>query len=458
MRRSMLLAALLLLWSGAAGAQTAQPQQASPQARGHRVALVVGIGAYEHAGHLPATVRDARLMARTLRSFGFALVTGGAVVEVDRRGFDAAIQEFGRMAQGADIAVFYFSGHGLQVNGSNWLVARDGGRPGRPGDPEFGLVDVGAVLRQLEAAQARLSIVVLDACRNEPFHAPAGHAAAAGLAPMRAPRGTVIAYAAQPGSTSPEAGTGRSPYTAALVESMHIPGLGLMQMFNEAALRTLALSGGHQEPWLAISPLRGDFVFAARDGAARPDVQPPAGAPAVAPNPNFTLVNFAGRPVRELRAWPASDAQEGQDRLGGNLLHAGERFRLTFPRDHGCHVDVSVGFGQGAPASEIRNLDTCRVDMLLLTPQGRLIPANPDVQLVNDTGRPIQRIEASLTSDSDWGPDRLGGKAMAPGGTLQLHLPQGVSCDVDIRARFDDGTSREWRRQDTCAVSQYALQ
>jgi hypothetical protein len=481
MRRSILLAALLLFWAGVTGAQVA-PQAVPAPESGRRVALVVGIGTYQHAGRLQATVSDARLMARTLQAFGFTLVTGGAVVEVDKRGFDAAIQEFGRLAAGADIAFFYFSGHGLQYNGNNWLVARDSGPLSRPADLEFSFVDVGAVLRQLEAAQARLSILVLDACRNDPFRSSATRdATGAGLAAMRAPRGTIIAYATQPGNTSLDGQGGRnSPYTAALVQAMRIPGLGLMQMFNEASLRAIDLSGGHQEPWLAISPLRGDFVFTARDGAAAPGLPaavapgpptaaapglpaatgaPPTAAPAlaVAQDPDFTLVNLAGRPVRELHASLASDRQWGQDRLGGNLLQAGERFRLTFPRDHGCNVDVRAGFGQGAESGEIRNLDTCAVDMLVLTPQGRLVPANPDVRLVNETGRPIQRIEASLVSESNWGPDRLAGKALAPGATLELHLPQGVTCDVDIRARFADGTMREWRRQDTCAVAQYTL-
>lgn len=453
MRRIIRLAALLILWSGVAGAQGPAEQAGS-----RRVALVAGIGAYEHAGRLQATVSDARLMAGTLQASGFALVTGGPVIEVDKRGFDAAIQEFGRQAQGADIAFFYFSGHGLQYNGNNWLAARDSGPLRRPADLEFSFVDVGAVLHQLEGAQARLSIIVLDASRNDPFRSSAmREAAGAGLAAMRAARGTIIASAAQPGNTSRDGGPGRnSPYTAALVAAMRIPALGLMQMFNEASLRAIDLSGGHQEPWLAISPLRGDFVFTARDGAPRAGATP-SPVPAAAQNPDFTLVNLAGRPVRELRASLAGDTPWGQDRLGGNTLQAGERFRLTFPRDQGCHVDVRAGFGQGAEAGEVRHLDTCAVDMLVLTPQGRLIPANPDVRLVNETGRTIQRIEVSLASDSDWGPDRLEGKGMAPGGTLELHLPQGVTCDIDIRARFADGSNREWRWQDTCAVAQYSL-
>lgn len=459
MRRSILLAAFLLLWNGWAGAQVA-PQP--PPVASRRVALVVGIGAYEHAGHLPGTVSDARLMARTLRAAGFTLVTGGPVVEVGKRGLEVAIQEFGQMATGADIAFFHFSGHGLQYEGTNWLAARDSVSPARPAGLQRGFVELGAVLRQLEAAQPRLSILVIDACRGDPFRDVAPRAATGmGLAAMRAPRGTIIAFGSQPGSVAPDGQGGRnSPYTAALVEAMHVPDLGLMQMFDEASLRTINLTGGRQQPWLAIAPLRGDFIFAARGGAGAPEAQPAAPAlPAsvVTQNPDFTLVNLAGRPVRELRASLASEASFGEDRLRGNLLQAGERFRLTFPRDHGCHVDVRVDFGQGAPPSEIRQLDSCAVDMLVLTPQGRLEPANPDVQLVNETGLPIQRVEAALASEGSWGPDRLGGRAMAPGGTLELHLPKGMTCDVDIRARFADGSAREWRRQDTCAVAQFAL-
>lgn len=180
-------------------------------------------------------------------------------------------------------------------------------------------------------------------------------------------------------------------------------------------------------------------------------------APAVGLNPDFTLVNLAGRPVRELRASLAGDRQWGENRLGSNLFRAGERFRLTFPRDHGCEVDIHVGFSQSEEPAEIRNLNTCAVHMLVLTPLGQLIPANPDVLLVNGTGRPIKRIEASLANDNDWGVNRLAGEVMAPGGTLELHLPRGMTCDVDIRVRFADGSSREWRQQDTCALTEYFL-
>ncbi|WP_421994306.1 caspase family protein [Roseococcus sp.] len=444
MRRFILLAAALMLWGGAARAQPSSQAAAPSETIARRVALVVGNGAHAHPARLSTVVSNARLMARTLAASGFTLVSGGPVVDADKRGFEAAIEEFGRLARGADIAVFYFSGQAQQHDGNNWLAARDSGPVARPADLESGFVDVGEVMRELEAAQPRLSLVVLDACeRNR-----------AGLSPMRAPRGTIVAFANQPGTAlQHDPALRNSPYTEALVEAMRVPGLELMQMFNEASRRAIDRTNGGQEPWLAVSPVRGDFVFTDRDAEAP---APPALAVA-AQDPNFTLVNFAGRPVRELRASLAHETLLGPDRLGTHLLQAGERFRLIFPHGAGCHVSVRVEFGQGAPPSEIRDLDTCAVDMLMLTPQGQLIPANPDVRLVNETGRAIQRIEAALASDRSWGEDRLEGKAMGPGGTLDVHLPQGLTCDVDIRARFVDGTSRAWWRQDSCSVSQLPL-
>ena len=128
---------------------------------------------------------------------------------------DGAVQNFGRQVQGADVALFYYAGHGVQVAGSNYLVPV-GANPTREADVDFQMVDVNLVLRQMQGSGTRLNMVILDACRNNPFGARGLRAAEGGLAQMRAPEGTLISYATQPGNVAQDGADGNSPYTKAL--------------------------------------------------------------------------------------------------------------------------------------------------------------------------------------------------------------------------------------------------
>ena len=143
---------------------------------------------------------DATLIATTLRSLGFTLVGGGAQENVDKAQFDHLVQDFGRAIQGADVALFYYAGHGMQVDGSNWLA--DGSNPTRPQDLEFQMVNAELVLKQMDGAGTRLNLVILDACRNNPFATLGTRAVATGLAQMHAPEGTMISFATQPGNVA----------------------------------------------------------------------------------------------------------------------------------------------------------------------------------------------------------------------------------------------------------------
>src|SRR5690348_368590 len=113
----------------------------------------------------------------------------------------------------------------------------------------------------MEAAGSKLNILILDACRNNPFGGRGLRDAGGGLAPMRAPRGTLISYATQPGNTAMDGASGHSPYTAALAESIKRPGLQVFEVFNEVALSVDKTTGGRQQPWIATSPLEGVFYF-----------------------------------------------------------------------------------------------------------------------------------------------------------------------------------------------------
>jgi uncharacterized caspase-like protein len=124
------------------------------------------------------------------------------------------------------------------------------------------LVDANMVLHQMEDSGAKLKVVILDACRNNPFGGRGLRDAGGGLAQMRAPEGTLISYATQPGNIARdgEAG-GDSPYTMALAEAMVTPGMDVLELFNQVGVLVDNATEGQQQPWVASSPIKGKFYF-----------------------------------------------------------------------------------------------------------------------------------------------------------------------------------------------------
>jgi uncharacterized caspase-like protein len=120
----------------------------SPAQADKRVALVVGNSSYRNITQLDNPRNDAGLMAETLRSIGFKLVGGRALIDLDKTSFDSAIQNFGNELVAADVALFYYAGHGVQVRGSNYMVPV-GANPAKEADVDFQLVDVALVLRRI---------------------------------------------------------------------------------------------------------------------------------------------------------------------------------------------------------------------------------------------------------------------------------------------------------------------
>src|ERR1700722_4663005 len=224
-----------------------------------RIALVVGNSNYQNVTRLENPRNDATLMATTLRSLGFTLVGDGPQLDLDKAALDLAVQKFGSTLQGADVAMFYYAGHGVQIRGANFLVPV-GANPTREADVDFQMVDVGLVLRQMEGAGTRLNLVVLDACRNNPFGGRGLRATDGGLAQMRAPEGTLISFATQPGNVALD-GEGNSPYTRALAATIRKSGLDIFQTFNEVGLAVKHATGGSQQPWVSSSPIDGSFYF-----------------------------------------------------------------------------------------------------------------------------------------------------------------------------------------------------
>ncbi len=240
-----IFAALLLTLTGPAHAQK-------------RVALVIGNSSYTHIPRLANPTNDAKLIAETLRGLGFTVVGGGAQLDLDESGLRRAVRGFSNQLRGAEVALFYYAGHGVQVNGRNYLVPV-GANPTTEADVDFQMLDANLVLRQMESAGTKLNLVILDACRNNPFGGRGLRSAGSGLATMQAPEGTLISFATQPGNVALDGRKGNSPYTRALARAMRKPGLDIFRTFNQVGLAVARATGGRQQPWVSLSPITGEF-------------------------------------------------------------------------------------------------------------------------------------------------------------------------------------------------------
>ncbi|MCX8040060.1 MAG: caspase family protein [Planctomycetota bacterium] len=227
------------------------------QASDH-IALVIGNAAYPDAP-LANPVYDAQAVSRALEGIGFVVTQ---VLDADLEEMTIAIQRFGERLRSAKVALFYFAGHGVQVNGENWLlpIAR---RPEARIDSEeqvpYRAVAVGELLGRMEKARVPVNIVILDACRNNPFRGRT-RARVQGLAEIKAPLGTLVIYATAPGSVAADSAGRHSPFTQALLEYLQRPGLDVRLMVTEVNKRVHALTGGAQTPWVSMSLLEG-FCF-----------------------------------------------------------------------------------------------------------------------------------------------------------------------------------------------------
>jgi tetratricopeptide (TPR) repeat protein len=257
------LAALAAAKSKADAPQPSPPPATTLQTvEGRRVALVIGNGDYRYAPPLPNPVNDASDIAAALRKLGFDVVEGK---NLDRRGMDEALRTFGRKLDGAKLALFFYAGHGLQVNGKNYLVPIDA-RLERLGDLPIDAVDIGNVLAQMEE-EKRVNLVFLDACRDNPLARSLSRSLGTrsisvgqGLASIQSAIGTMIVYATQPDNVALD-GTGRnSPFTTALLKHIATPGIDISALMRRVRSDVIAATNEKQVPW-DHSSLTGDVIL-----------------------------------------------------------------------------------------------------------------------------------------------------------------------------------------------------
>ena len=247
MGRFILTTILLLAFAGAV--------QAATPASERRTALVIGNADYSLISPLRNPVNDARAMARVLNDLGFEVI---AKENLNQKEMKRAIRDFGRKLGQGGVGLFYYSGHGLQIDGVNYLVPVQAPIQFED-DVDIEAVAVNAMLAKMASAANRLNIVILDSCRNNPYER-SFRSTSRGLAQMSAPTGTIVAYAAAPGGVALDGDGENGVYTGALLEAMQLPGLKIEEVFKRVRIAVREISEYQQVPWESSS-LTGDFYF-----------------------------------------------------------------------------------------------------------------------------------------------------------------------------------------------------
>ena len=219
-----------------------------------RLALVIGNGAYQKVP-LKNPINDAEDMAATLKKLGFKVILKK---DADQRTMEDAIRYFGRQLRNGGVGLFYFAGHGVQVEGRNYLMPVDA-RIESESDVKYEAVDAGRVLGKMQDAENRLNIVILDACRNNPF-ARSFRSDKSGLARMDAPTGSIIAYSTAPGEVAADGTERNGIFTKYLIQHMMTPNLSIEHVLKLVRIDVAEQTNGRQIPWESSS-LMGEFCF-----------------------------------------------------------------------------------------------------------------------------------------------------------------------------------------------------
>lgn len=304
-----------------------KPAAQSPAIAEQRIALVIGNAQYKDAPLLNP-VNDAQAIAKALSRSGFKVMLRE---NVGRAQMQVALREFGDALRNGGVGLFYFAGHGVQVKGRNFLVPVDADIQ-REDEVAYNSVDANQVLDKMEAANNRLNIVILDACRNNPF-ARSSRSSAAGLAQMEAPVGTFIAFATAPGAVASDGHGTNGLYTQHLLRAMLRPGARIEDVFKQVRAGVRRDSNGRQVPWENTS-LEGDFVFVAQRAA------PPAAAAAVAPEKKIEKIAAPSLKVGDSWTYQLIDLLSGSA-TGRNTLTLTEITRDTWRFGTGYVTDKS---------------------------------------------------------------------------------------------------------------------
>ena len=384
-----------------------------------RVALVIGNSAYQHTAELRNPRNDAADMAASLKRLGFEVLEGK---DLDKRGMERLIRQFGLRLSGADLALFFYAGHGVQLSGQNYLLPTDARLAGE-GDADFETVGLTLVLKQMER-EARTSIVLLDACRDNPLARNLARnmgtrstQVGKGLAEVRTGVGTLIGFSTQPGNVALDGAARNSPYAEALLRHIEATGKDVSGVLISVRNDVLRVTDGKQVPWEHTS-LTGQ-VYLKLDG------------PALAPGASPPVVSHPGRDQDlELSFWNSV-----KDTRSPALLEA---YLARYP--------------DGTFAGLARAMIQEAKQVASLPPSGKMLPperAGPD--LVRSLQTELRRVGCDPGSvDGTWG-----GRAKAALEQFASRTKAGVPTDRPSQEALDAIKSRQER---VCPQDQRAAQ
>ncbi len=364
-----------------------------------RVAFVVGNGAYRNVPQLPNPAVDAKSMAKVLRNVGFEVVEG---TNLTRDKMTEKLLDFGKKAEGADIAVFFYAGHGIAVNGTNYLLPVDADLKSEMDVKIGAAINVDLTLEQT-MADAKVKLVFLDACRDNPFaakirsaKATRSVAVASGLAEMKSGEGTLIAFATGPGQTALDGEVGtNSPFTRALIANITAPGVEIQQAMTKVRAQVNEETNRNQLPWGHTNLIGTVYLNAAANSG-------------VAETPN-SPASVAAAPASdvELEFWRSVKDTNKPEELNAYLS--------SYPNGQFKPLALArISALQDGPSPKTRNLTTA-VDPATFTD------------------------EADQTAEDQIGLDRNGRR------DVQRRLT-GLGFDTKANGRFDDGTRGVIRR------------
>jgi hypothetical protein len=236
-------------------------------------ALVIGNGHYGQAQTLENAVDDARAISGKLRELGFHVIERH---DLSRSGMRKALRDFHTALEkaGDAVALLFYAGHGIQRHGENYLIPVDADIS-KEYEIEDAALKLRTILASLNDVQPRLSIVMLDACRNNPFErrirgiSRSVNVRGGGLAAMDSIQGTILSFATEPGNVAVDGYNGHSPYTSAILRHISTPNMSIQDMLNQVGLTVMATTHGEQKPWISSSPVP-RFCFAGCNNGATP--------------------------------------------------------------------------------------------------------------------------------------------------------------------------------------------
>ena len=359
-----------------------------------RVAFVVGNGAYKNVASLPNPAIDAKSMAKVLRNVGFDVVEG---TNLTRDRMTERLLEFGKKAEGADVALFFYAGHGIALNGTNYLLPVDADIKSEMDVKLGNAVNVDVTLEQT-MADAKVKLVFLDACRDNPFaskiksNSPTRSLSVQqGLAEMKSGEGTLIAFATGPGQTALDGEVGtNSPFTRALMANIAAPGVEIQQAMTKVRAQVNEETNKNQLPWGHTNLIGSVYLNPA-----------PAAPGAVVEAPNTPAVTTGPVSEVELEFWRSIKDSNKPEELNAYLTNYpnGTFKSLALAR---------IAALQDGPSTATRNLTT-GIDPLTFTE------------------------EASQTTEDQIGLDRNQRRE------VQRRL-NGLGFDTKMSGRFDEAT------------------